>query len=205
MRLTDETTVATPPERTWAAVGDLLQHGLRLDGEVAGTSFRGTARLEGADEDARVVTIAIAAREAGGSGVVAAAVEMELSAAGDGATRLAAEADVKLSGGVAQLGDEALRAQAGRLLGDFARRLEQHTPSAAPAEEPAAAAAEAAPGPPSTDDAAGAAPDLAALLRAVFAKQGAAGVASVLVLLLVMSLAGRRRSFRRGIELRYEW
>lgn len=186
----------------------------------AGATYRATVRLDEVDDDGHLVTIDVEAREVGGAGVLSAAVHGTLEPDGNGGTRVLVDTEVKTTGGAARLERDALEGLAGRLLGDFATRLADEVLPGAPSREarpaaepepeaqPAAAGAARGGGEPEAGGKpaeAGDVLDLGSLLSGGLARYAPAGAAGALALLLVGTLAGRRRRSRRGLEIRYEW
>jgi carbon monoxide dehydrogenase subunit G len=132
MRLTSELTVDAPLERTWPALIE-LGGPVRLD---LGGEYRGTARLDDADEDEHEAGFHAQARETAGHGLAAATIAARLSES-DGATRIAVETDLRLAGGSAQPDQEGLQRAVEELLAGLAGRLSRE--ASAPAIEPGAA------------------------------------------------------------------
>lgn len=217
LRDMDRLVACVPAARFEPAGGDGGYRGemqLTLGGSA--TAYEGIARLDEVDEDGHLTTIDVDGRETNGPGVLSAAIHNRLEPAGDAGTRVFVETDLKMTGRGAQLDQRTLESAADRLIADLAKRLEHEAVNGAPAEEPQAATEpqpEPTAGEPGATRAAGAPPredrddslDLGSVLSASFAKYGPAGAAAVLVLLLVASLTGRRRSSGRRFELRYEW
>ena len=143
MRLHNEAMVAAPPEATWTALLDVPRiaralPGATVDPEPVEGAYRGTltvrlgpvtmeyegvVRLEDADEDARVATFHLQGREARGHGGATATITNRLTAV-DGGTRVAVETDVAVTGRAAQFGRGLMEDVAGRMIEQFARRLE---------------------------------------------------------------------------------
>jgi carbon monoxide dehydrogenase subunit G len=216
MRLEKEFTVSAPLERAWSEVLDVddlvsclpAARISRLDGEdvyggdmtieVDGTSLecRGTVRPLDVDEDEHVATIQLDGRELAGPALGAGTIETRV-ADGNGSTRVMLSADLKLTGQRAD--GEAVEQAAGRLLDEFARRVEQRIlerkdevpPAPEPAFErraPAAAPGEGRPSAPVEEALRGAAlPSVAALLS-----------------LLLLVLLGRPRK-RAYLVVKYRW
>ena len=144
MRLHNEATVAAPPEATWAALLDVPRvaralPGATVDPEPVEGAYRGTltvrlgpvtmeyegvVRLQDADEDARIATFHLQGREARGHGGATATITNRLTAV-DGGTRVAVETDVAVTGRAAQFGRGLMEDVAGRMIEQFAARLER--------------------------------------------------------------------------------
>jgi carbon monoxide dehydrogenase subunit G len=144
MKLTNEFVVAAPLERTWSALLDVPRvagalPGAAIDpepreGAWQGTmkvklgavtaEYAGTARLDDVDEDDRVASFHVQARERRGQGTAAATITSRL-AAEDGATRVRVETDLHVTGRQAQLGSGLMQEVAANVLDRFAAGLEQ--------------------------------------------------------------------------------
>jgi hypothetical protein len=88
------------------------------------TEYAGTARLQDVDEDERVASFHVQAREARGQGSAAAVITGRLVPEGD-STRVAVETDLQVTGRQAQLGRGMMEDVAGAVLGEFSSRLER--------------------------------------------------------------------------------
>jgi carbon monoxide dehydrogenase subunit G len=165
MRLEKEFTVSAPVERAWSEMLDLedlvsclpAARMSRLDGEpiyggdiridAAGTILecRGTVRPLDVDEDEHVATIQLHGRELAGPALGSGTVESRVATV-NGSTRVMLSAELKLTG--QRAGSEAVEQAAGKILDEFARRLEkrilEREDEAPTPREPAAAAAPAA-------------------------------------------------------------
>lgn len=144
MKLRNEFDVGVPPERTWETLLDVPRVARSLPGAtIAGepeagawrgtmkvklgpvtTEYAGSARLQDADEDDRVVSYRVEGREARGQGSAAATITTRLAREGAG-TRVVVETDMQVTGRQAQLGRGLMEEVAGAILGDFAGRLER--------------------------------------------------------------------------------
>ena len=144
MKLTNEFVVAAPLERTWRALLDVPRvaralPGARIEPEPADGAYRGTmkvrfgavtaeyagtALLQDADEDERVASFRVQARERRGQGTAAATITSRL-AAEDGRTRVRVETDLEVTGRQAQLGRGIMEDVAGGVLERFAEGLER--------------------------------------------------------------------------------
>jgi carbon monoxide dehydrogenase subunit G len=218
MRLEKEFTVSAPFERAWSEmldVEDLVSclpaaRISRLDGEqvyggdmtidAAGTSLecRGTVRPLDVDEDEHVATIQLLGRELAGPALGAGTIESRVAEA-NGSTRVTLSADVKLTG--QRAGGEAVEQAGGRILDEFARRLEQRIleredeapslrePAPAPAADRRAPAAAPGEGRPGVEEA----------LRGAAVPSAAA-----LLVLILLVLLGRPRK-RAYLVVSYRW
>ena len=144
MRLVNELRVGVPVEQTWGTLLDVPRvaralPGATIEPEADGgawrgtmriklgpvtTDYAGTARLQDADEDARVAAYRVEGREARGQGSAAATITARLHAEGDG-TRVVVETDLQVTGRQAQLGRNLMEDVAGAILAEFAGRLER--------------------------------------------------------------------------------
>jgi uncharacterized protein len=143
MRLRNEFEVGVPLERTWDTLLDVGRiaralPGAAIEPEAEGgawrgrmkvklgpvsTEYTGTARVQDADEDDRVVSFRVEGREVRGQGSAAATITTRLARA-DGRTRVVVETDMQVTGRQAQLGRGLMEDVAGAVLGQFAGRLE---------------------------------------------------------------------------------
>jgi len=159
MRLRNEFVVGVPLERTWDTLLDVARvagalPGATIEPEAEGgawrgrmkvklgpltTEYTGTARVQDADEDDRVMSFRVEGRELRGQGSAAATITARLARA-DGGTRVVVETDVQIAGRQAQLGRGLMEDVAGAILGQFAGRLERELRGAAAPVEPAAEA-----------------------------------------------------------------
>ncbi|HEX4805786.1 MAG TPA: SRPBCC family protein [Conexibacter sp.] len=169
MKITNEFTVAAPLEETWRTLLDIQRVASCLPGasvepsDEAGvfkgrmrvklgavtTDYSGVARIRELDEDARVAVFDVRGKELRGQGTASAAITNRLSEEG-GRTRVAVETDLAITGRPAQFGRGLMADVAGKILEEFAKRLEREITSpaasaAAPSNggAPAAAAASA--------------------------------------------------------------
>jgi len=159
MRLRNEFVVGVPLERTWDTLLDVARvagalPGATIEPEAEGgawrgrmkvklgpltTEYTGTARVQDADEDDRVMSFRVEGRELRGQGTAAATITARLARA-DGGTRVVVETDMQIAGRQAQLGRGLMEDVAGAILGQFAGRLERELRGAAAPVEPAAEA-----------------------------------------------------------------
>jgi carbon monoxide dehydrogenase subunit G len=159
--------VAAPIDRVWAALIDLEQVAPCLPGAAisgrddAGTyhgeftvklgpttaNYRGTVKIESADEDARTATLAARGSDKRGQGGASATIVNTLAETEGGGTRVDAVTDFTITGRLASFGRGGMiKDISNRLMRDFASCLQARL-EAAPAaagEAPAASAEEAA-------------------------------------------------------------
>jgi len=159
MRLRNEFVVGVPLERTWDTLLDVARvaralPGATIEPEAEGgawrgrmkvklgplnTEYNGTARVQDADEDDRVMSFRVEGRELRGQGSAAATITARLARA-EGGTRVVVETDMQIAGRQAQLGRGLMEDVAGAILGQFAGRLERELRGEAAPAEPAAEA-----------------------------------------------------------------
>jgi carbon monoxide dehydrogenase subunit G len=154
MKITNEFTVAAPLGDTWRTLLDIQRvasclPGARVEptdeeGTFKGrmrvkvgavtTDYSGVARIRELDEDAHVAVFDVSGKELRGQGTASASITNRLSAA-DGRTRVAVETDLNVTGRQAQFGRGLMADVAGKILEEFAKRLEREivSPSAASA------------------------------------------------------------------------
>lgn len=164
MRIENSFTVGLPAEDAWKVLLDVERIAPCMPGaelqEVAGDEYRGivkvklgaiTAQYKGAvrfaevDEVGRRIVLKAEGRETRGQGNASATVTATLTDAGDGATRVAIETDLTISGKIAQFGRGVMADVSAKLLAEFAGCLEREVLAgdAAPSQaEPAPTAAE---------------------------------------------------------------
>jgi hypothetical protein len=142
MELTNTFTVSEPVERAWAVITDLERVAPCLPGAallgVSGDGYRGavkvkvgpvTAQYEGMarflerDDAAHHAVLRAEGRDVRGQGNAAATIELRLRPQGEG-TEVAVETDLELAGRVAQFGRGVIADVSGKLIGQFAQRLE---------------------------------------------------------------------------------
>ncbi|WP_224391209.1 SRPBCC family protein [Pseudonocardia sp. ICBG1293] len=142
MELTHTFTVSEPVGRAWAVITDLERVAPCLPGAtmlgVDGEDFRGavavkvgpvTARYEGVarfaerDDDTHHAVVRAEGRDVGGQGNAAATIDIRLRERGSG-TEVLVVTDLDLAGRVAQFGRGVIADVSGKLIGQFARRLE---------------------------------------------------------------------------------
>jgi hypothetical protein len=216
MKLQNEFTVSVPIERAWETLLDIetvagFLPGAKIepageDGVFRGSmkvkvgpmtiNYEGTARLAAVDEQARTADIEVRAKEAKGQGTAAAVIRNQLFEEAGG-TRVAAETDLQVTGRQAQFGRGIMQDVAGRMLGDFARRFEEHL--TAPQGAAGGAAASDAPPPAAEPEEA---LDLGSVMTQMPVVRYGAPVAAGVV--LVAALVGMKRARgRRGLSVRF--
>jgi uncharacterized protein len=207
VKLHNEFEVAVPLERAWETLLDIERVANFLPGaKVEPTdqegvfrgsmkvklgpmvvNYSGTARLGDVNEQERYADIEVEAREARGQGTASAVIHNQLVSV-NGATRVIAETDLRISGRQAQFGRGIMQDVAGNMLSEFARRFERYLTEGEPAPQPAAASG---------------ADDEEALDVLSVVPGGtplAAAAAGVLCLVVLGVLLRRRRS--RGFDIR---
>jgi carbon monoxide dehydrogenase subunit G len=172
VRLTNEFTVPAPADEAFAVLLDVERVAPCLPGaSLAGgdgetfdgtmtiklgpvtSRFEGTVRIVEADRATHRAVLRAQARDARGSGTAAATITTSLRATG-GATRVAVETDLQVSGPVAQFGRGVMQDVSGKLMRQFADCLAEEmggSPAAAARENGAARASAAAAAPPALD------------------------------------------------------
>jgi carbon monoxide dehydrogenase subunit G len=155
MRLANEFAVDVPLDETWATLLDMRRVAtcvpgatLGADGVLRGTAqlrlgpmtvgYRGTARMAEVEEDARRATIEVRAHEVDGPGMATARIHHRIEAGPDGATRVAVDTDLRVTGRPAGVGRDVLEDAAGAVFGAFASRLEREARAGLPAPRPRA-------------------------------------------------------------------
>ena len=156
MRLENEFTVPAPVEQAWQVLLDVERIAPCLPGaEIVGSEgeehtgtmtvkigpitsrYRGTLRIEEADEQAHRAVLHAQAREGRGQGTAAATITSTMEAVPEG-TRVRVETEMRVTGPAAQFGRGVMQDVSAKLMGRFADCL---------AEEMAAAPAAATPAP----------------------------------------------------------
>ena len=166
MELKNSFEVPAPPDRAWAFLLDVERVAPCMPGaeltEVVdertwkgrvnlrlgpvSMSFAGTVVMQEKDEEARRVVLKADGREVRGKGAASALVTSVLEPTEAGGTRVSMEADLSVSGAVAQYGRGMIADISKRLTDEFAECLRSQL--AAPAEEPAVSAEGPAPSAP---------------------------------------------------------
>jgi uncharacterized protein len=169
MRIEDRFTVPLPVEDAWKVLLDLERiapcmpgaqlkevHGEEYHGVVKvklgaiTAQFKGVAQFVEVDDEAHRAVLRAEGREMRGQGNAAATVTATLEA-GDAGTDVVIDTDLSITGKVAQFGRGVMGDVSSKLLGEFARCLEEDLLSGneppAEAEPPAEGADQAAPAP----------------------------------------------------------
>ncbi|WP_273889425.1 SRPBCC family protein [Rubrobacter naiadicus] len=219
MKIENEFAVKAPLGRVWETMLDLERIAPCLpgasieesaDGEYLGTMavrlgsisvrYRGTVRLEEADEENRRARLRASGRETRGQGTASATITATMRGEGD-TTRVRVETDLDVSGRVAQFGRGIMQDVASEIMSRFASCLEREILGEG-AREPAAPASErgdsgSSPGEEGLDLAG--VGGRAVLRRALPLLTGAGGL--VLGAALAGVLARRRRSHLLRLEV----
>jgi uncharacterized protein len=155
MKLENEFTVPAPVERAWEVLLDLDRVALCLPGAVIDGSdgdhhtgtmtikigpitarYKGTVKIEEADEQARRAVMRAQARDSRGQGTAAATITSTMEEV-EGGTRVRVETDMRVTGPAAQFGRGVMQDVSAKLMGRFADCLAEEIAGAEPA--PAAA------------------------------------------------------------------
>jgi uncharacterized protein len=151
MKLENEFTVPAPLEQAWAVLLDVERvapclPGAQVEpggegGEYAGTMtikigpitsrYKGTVKIEQADEASRVAVMRAQAKDARGQGTAAATITSSMEETADG-TRVRVETDMRVTGPAAQFGRGVMQDVSAKLMRRFADCLASEM-SAAPA------------------------------------------------------------------------
>ena len=213
MKLENEFTVPAPVDRAWKVLLDLEKvapclPGAAIDGREGdahtGTitvkigpitaRYKGTVRIEEADEQARRAVMRAQARDARGQGTAAATITSTMEAVDDG-TRVHVETDMRITGPAAQFGRGVMQDVSAKMMGRFAECLaglmgeeEAPAPEAPATESPVAEQPAPAPPPRPTQEVL----DLGEASREAVLKRVAPVVAGSLALLALLALRRRR-------------
>jgi carbon monoxide dehydrogenase subunit G len=176
MKLENEFTVPATLEQAWAVLLDVervapclpgaqVEPGSGGDGEYAGTMtikigpitsrYKGTVKIEQADETARVAVMRAQAKDARGQGTAAATITSSMEETPDG-TRVRVETDMRVTGPAAQFGRGVMQDVSAKLMRRFAECLASEmseSPAVANGVVPATEPEPAAAAPPSNGDA----------------------------------------------------
>ncbi len=219
MKIANEFTVSVPIERAWEVLTDMeqvipLMPGAQLVGHEGEdylgkvkvkvgpvtSEFSGKAHFVERDEATHRALIDGRGKEARGTGNAAATVTLQLHESGDH-TRVTVDTDLKIVGKLAQFGSGMLQQVSEKLLGQFvdaleAKLAEGNAPAAAAEPAAAAAAPVAAAAPPQVVAVPEPEPiDLLDLAGGgAIQKYAIAGVAALVVLLLILVLRRRHRA-----------
>lgn len=156
MKINNEFTVDAPVETAWDTMLDLervapclpgasLQQA-QENGEYEGsikvkigpvvTDYRGTIKVEEADEENRRVVLKASGRDARGQGSASATIVSTIQEADGGKTKVSAETDMELTGRAAQFGRGIAQDVATSMLEQFATCLEKEIVGDGAQEEP---------------------------------------------------------------------
>jgi carbon monoxide dehydrogenase subunit G len=132
--------------------GDTYRGSMKLKLGPITSTYKGTVKIEEADEAARRAVMRAQAKDARGQGTAAATITSTMEAAGD-STKVAVETDMRVTGPAAQFGRGVMQDVSAKLMSQFADCLAQRItggPEEPAVEEaaPAEAAAEPAAAPP---------------------------------------------------------
>ena len=150
MKLENEFTVPAPLEQAWAVLLDVERVAPCLpgasveptgeEGEYAGmmtikigpitSRYKGTVKIERADEEARVAVMRAQAKDARGQGTASAAITSSMEEVPEG-TRVTVETDLRVTGPAAQFGRGVMQDVSAKLMRQFADCLASEM-SAAP-------------------------------------------------------------------------
>src|SRR5215468_5209159 len=142
MKLENEFTVPAPLEQAWAVLLDVERVAPCLpgatvepggeDGEYAGTMtikigpitsrYKGTVKIESADEDTRVAVIRAQAKDARGQGTASATITSSMEQVSEG-TRVRVETDMRVTGPAAQFGRGVMQDVSAKMMRQFAECL----------------------------------------------------------------------------------
>ncbi|GAA2881304.1 hypothetical protein GCM10010472_44270 [Pseudonocardia halophobica] len=153
MELTNTFSVAEPVDRAWAVITDLERVApclpgaalLGIDGEdykgavkikvgPVTAQYEGVARFAQRDDDKHHAVLRAEGRDVRGQGNAAATIDLQLNPQGNG-TEVVVVTELELAGRVAQFGRGVIADVSGKLIGQFARRLEEEM-GREPGEEP---------------------------------------------------------------------
>lgn len=205
--MTNEFTVAVPPEQAWQTLldiervagflpgakiepsseQDVYRGSMRVKVGPMIVNYEGTARLVLADESEHIADIVVEAKDTKGQGTAAATIRNRVIPH-NGGTRVVAETDLAITGRQAQFGRGIMQDVAGRMLEEFARRFEDYLLQG----DSAGSAGGETTGATTTD--AGALDVGAVVFRTPAVQRGLAALGG---LVLAFLLFGRRRSSSR--------
>ncbi|WP_197381507.1 SRPBCC family protein [Mycolicibacterium mengxianglii] len=213
MELVNEFRVAVPIDKAWTVLTDVERIApcipgaqlLSVDGDAftgavkvkvgpITVQYQGNAEFKEKDDNAHRAVIKAVGKETRGQGNAAAVVTAELKDEGD-STACVLTTDLTISGKAAQFGRGVLADVAGKLIGQFAERLEADLLSggAAPASAEPAAASAASPAAVQAPTQEAASLDLFSVIAAPLAKRALPVAAGLAAGLLIGSLFGGRR------------
>jgi uncharacterized protein len=127
--------------------GDTYRGSMKLKLGPITSTYKGTVKIEEADEAARRAVMRAQAKDARGQGTAAATITSTMEAAGD-STKVAVETDMRVTGPAAQFGRGVMQDVSAKLMSQFADCLAQRItggPEELAAEEAEAAEAAAEP------------------------------------------------------------
>jgi carbon monoxide dehydrogenase subunit G len=233
MKLQNDFLVDAPLDQTWTTLLDIQRVAQCLpgatlesdggDGVYRGSmqvrlgpmtlAYKGTARMAEVEEDAHSATIEVKAKELKGQGTASARIRNRLEPGAGGATHVMVETDLNITGRPAQFGRGIMEDVAGKMLGDFAKRLEGEVlrgnavtngngapPATATASEPPPASGPASSSEPADEPPA--ALDLGSVVAGPLAKRAAMALGGLGLLLLVLSVL---RGRKRGLSVSVNW
>jgi carbon monoxide dehydrogenase subunit G len=171
MKLENEFTVPASVDEAWAFLLDVPRVAPCLpgatvedggaDGEYQGTmkikigpisaSYKGTVRIQEADEAARRVAMRAQAKDARGQGTAAATITSTMEETAEG-TKVHVETDMRVTGPAAQFGRGVMQDVSAKLMKRFADCLAEELSGGGAAPEPAQAPTETAGTPASSED-----------------------------------------------------
>jgi carbon monoxide dehydrogenase subunit G len=159
MKITNEFTVPIPVDQAWKVLTDLegiapCMPGAQLtgvDGEVYQgrvkvkvgpviSDFAGTAQFTSKDDTTHHAVIDAKGRDARSAGNASATVSASLTPAGDNATKVSVDTDLKISGKLAQFGSGMIKEVSSKLLAQFVANLEAKLAADTATPTPAASA-----------------------------------------------------------------
>lgn len=209
MKLENEFTVPAPIEQAWEVLLDVERVAPCLpgaaiepsdDGEHKGTMtlkigpitsrYRGTVRIEEADEAARRAVMRAQAKDARGQGTASATITSTMESADDG-THVRVETDMRVTGPAAQFGRGVMQDVSAKLMGQFADCLAKEMgrePEPAAADPGAEEEVPMPPPAPATVEAL----DLGQVGGAAVLKRAAPVIGAVLAGLVLLRILGRR-------------
>ena len=144
MKINNEFTVGVPVDQAWHVMLDLKRIAPCLpgasiqgseDGEYQGTmkvkigpitaNYKGTVKVEEADEENHRAVLQASGRDARGQGTASATIVSTLDEEGSDSTKVSVETDMKLTGRAAQFGRGIAQDVATKMLNQFAECLER--------------------------------------------------------------------------------
>jgi carbon monoxide dehydrogenase subunit G len=159
VKLTNEFTVPAPVERAWEVLLDMERVAPCLPGaaiesgegdEYTGTMavkigpitarYRGTVKVEEADEAAHRTVMRAQARDQRGQGTASATITSTMETVPEG-TRVVVETDMRITGPAAQFGRGVMQDVSAKMMGRFAACLAEEIAAAPPVDTGTAAAA----------------------------------------------------------------